>query len=47
MKRKLIATFGLICLLLSQFVLADKVYEEVDWDVLVPENFRADAILDK
>jgi hypothetical protein len=47
MKRKLIATFGLICLLLAQSVWADKVYEEVDWDVLVPEDFRADAILDK
>ena len=38
---------SLMCLFLSSALLAEQNYEEIDWDVLVPESFRADAILDK
>ena len=49
--RQLLA-FGLVFLFLSAGVLAENnvkatEWEEIDWDLLVPEDFRADAILDK
>ena len=43
----MIKAFSLVLLLLSTSVAAEKNYEEIDWDLLVPEDYRADAILDK
>lgn len=47
MRIGVINIFTLVLLLVSGAVWAAQDFEEIDWDLLIPENFRADAILDK